>query len=284
MATTFSPTSVFSSQPTGNTGVNQNKNWWDMPSYNSGKSEVAGFQLPDFGAMTQNQRNAGQGMLANQGAQTGEFLNNYAGAINGQEGMRPMYARLGEELGLPQLKANADQLNATLEAIPQTYNNATRGFDVNANQLSRIVGTKSAAIAPLAQRATTQAQTAQDYVNTQMGLAQQQQAKELLPYQSEEAFLKDRIARETSMFSQANEQEYNGLVAKMNAGVTLNEGEKQRINQLTIAREGYQNAIKLQEMKDAADSKNRTAPAPVNVNGSTMYYDSSSNQWVGAVA
>lgn len=265
MATTFSPTSVFKPGTSGTTGTNQAKNWWDMPSYEQGPSKVEGFQLPDFGKMISNQRTAGQGMLANQGSQTGEFLSNYAGAIKGQEGMRPMWARLGEELGLPQLRANADSLNATLEALPQTYGDATRGFDVNANQLARIVGAKQAAIAPQAQRATQLAQTAQDYLGTQMGLAQAEQAKELLPYQSEEAFLKDRIARETSLFSQDNEREYNALVKKMEAGITLNEGEKNRKAELERAKMDYDRAIAVANI--SANAQRYTADKQFDFSG-----------------
>lgn len=253
MANIFNPTSIYDTKGTsGTTGTNQSKNWWDMPSYNSGSSNVAGFQLPDFGSLIGNQRNAGQGMLGSQDRQTGQFLSNYSNAIGNQEGMRPMYARLGEELQLPQLKANAEQIGATLQALPQTYGDATRGFDVTANQLSRIVGSKQASLAPAYEAATRQAQTAQDYVNTQMGLAQAQQQKELMPYESEQAFLKDRIARETSMFSQDNEREYNALVAKMNAGITLNEGEKTRKNELEKAKLGYENALAIANVQASA--------------------------------
>jgi hypothetical protein len=190
-------------------------------------------------------------MLSGQDQQTGQWLNNYSNAIKGQESTTGMYSRLADELGLPGLMNQSSSLNATLEAIPQTYGDATRGFDVNANQLDRIVGTKSAEIAPLAQKATTQAQNAQSQVATQMGLAQQQQAKELQPYEYERQFMADRMARETSLFSQANEQEYNALIAKMNAGITLSEGEKNRANALEVQKRAFDNA------KETAATSNR---------------------------
>jgi len=40
--------------------------------------------------------------------------------------------------------------------IPQTQTQATRGYDVNSNQLSRIIGAKQAELAPVAQQAVTQ--------------------------------------------------------------------------------------------------------------------------------
>jgi len=249
MATIFNPTSVYSNRPTTST-----KNWWDMPtsSGKSGADEVYGFKLPDFSGTIAAQKAAGGQMLGNQDTQVGNWLGNYSNAIANQEKMRAMYSRLSDELGLPGLMNQANTLNATLEAVPQTYTAATRGFDVNANQLSRIVGTKQAELAPLAQKATTQAQNAQTQLGTQMQLAQAEQAKELTPYEYEREFLTDRIARETSMFSQANEQELNALIAKMTAGVNLNEGEKTRLNELKKAELAYKQAIEVAKINAEA--------------------------------
>jgi len=270
MATIFNPTSTYSNKPTATTST---KNWWDMPTSagKSGADSIYGFQLPDFSGIVSNQRAAGGQMLQGQDQQVGNWLSNYSGAINNQEKMRAMYSRLGDELGLPGLMSQANTLNATLEAVPQTYTAATRGFDTNANQLARIVGTKQAQLAPLAQKATTQAQFAQDQLGVQMGLEQQQQAKELSPYTYEKEFLMDRIARETSMFTTANENELNALVAKMQSGVELNEGEKKRINDLTIAREGYQNALAVQKLS------NEGSLAVANANNAAKSSSSSFN-------
>jgi hypothetical protein len=87
----------------------------------------------------------------------------------------------------------------------------------------------------------------------------------------------ERQARETSMFSTQNEQELNALTAKMNAGIQLSEGEKNRANQLTIAREGFQNALKLAEQSGTGIS----ARAPIALaDGSNWFFDTTSGQWV----
>lgn len=265
MATIFNPTSTYSNTPTS--GTTSGTPYWQMPKYDTGPSNVYGFQLPDFSSMIQNQRNAGQGMLSGQDARVGNWLSNYSGAIGNQEKMRAMYSRLGDELGLPGLMRQADTLNATLEAVPQTYTAATRGFDTNANQLARIIGTKQAALAPLAQRATTQAQNAQQQLGVQMGLEQQQQQKELSPYMYEREFLADRIARETSMFTADNEREYNALVAKMGAGVQLNEGEKNRLNELKLQEMRYKLAMDQQRLA------NEGSLAVANARGSASNND-----------
>ena len=267
MATIFNPTSIYSNKPT----PTSTSNWWDMPTSagKSGADSVYGFELPDFSGTIANQKAAGGQMLQGQDQQVGNWLGNYSGAIANQEKMRAMYSRLGDELGLPGLMNQANTLNATLEAVPQTYTAATRGFDTNANQLARIVGTKQAQLAPLAQKATTQAQNAQEQMGIQMQLEQAQQAKELTPYTYEKEFLMDRIARETSMFSEANQNELAALTAKMQSGVTLNEGEKDRINELKKQQMMYDQAIAVAKIQAEAskytDDTNAKSQATANL-------------------
>lgn len=277
MATTFDPRI----QPFTNNTNNGNSYWKNTTASTSSSDVYGGFQLPNLTGTVQNQRQAGQGLLQNQDMATSNFLGNYANAIGGQEKARAMFGRLSDELGLTGLQRNAQNLNAQLEAIPETYANATRGFDVNANQLARIQNTKAAQLAPLAQRATTQAQNAQQYVQNQMNLAQQEQQKELLPYQMQQQFLTDRIARETSMFTQDNQNELSALTSKMNAGIQLTEAEKNRAQQLELQKQKFDQDKQLIALQP---KETKQAPAPVNVNGKTMYYDTSTNQWVREVA
>lgn len=220
-----------------------------------GSSTYAGFTTPDFGSLLGSQKSGMGSLLGGQDASTSQWLKNYSGAIGGQETMPAMYERLSTELGLPALRNNAFNLQSTLESIPQTYKGATRGFDVNQNQLSRIVGTKTAQLAPLAQRATAQQQQAEGLMGTQMGLAQQQQAKELTPYTYEKEFLTDRAARETSLFSQQSENELQALTAKMQAGIQLTEAEKNRAQELEIQRRNYENQKSLASQQFGYDKE-----------------------------
>lgn len=197
----------------------------------------------------QAQRANNQQFLAGQNAQSNDFLNRYTGAINGQETSSALASRIGNEVGLPQLKSNALNIRNTLTNLPGTYSKATTGYDVNQNQLDRVIGTKTAALAPALDTAERSLSDAQNTVNTQMGYAQADQAKALLPYQTEQQLLTDRMARETSLYSQENQSELDALINKMNAGITLSEGEKNRAQQLAVAEMGYKQA------KEAADAQ-----------------------------
>lgn len=188
---------------------------------------------------------------AGQQADTNAFLGKYTGAINAQPTMSVLADRFGQEAGLPTLRANAQSLQNTMFQLPETYKAATRGYDVNNNQLSRIVGQKQFELGPSAELAQQNLGNAENVVNTRLGYATAEQQKQLLPYQSEQTLLTDRLARESSMFSQANQQELDGIIAKINAGVTLSEGEANRANQLAIAEKGYANALAVAKQNQA---------------------------------
>ncbi len=74
------------------------------------------------------------------------------------------------------------------------------------------------------------------------------------------------------MFTTENEQELNGLIAKINAGVTLSEGEATRANALAVAEKGYQNAL------DVAKQNQKYIPIP-----GYGVYDTTGNNGSGAL-
>jgi hypothetical protein len=139
----------------------------------SGSSGSGG--VADYGAaqslLGQQKINNAQ-FLSGQNAQSSDYLNRYTNAINNQETMSAMAKRLGTELNLPTLQENAYNINKTVRELPQTYNAATRGFDVNANQLSRIVGQKTAELSPALTTANEALGNAQSSLNTQLGYGQ----------------------------------------------------------------------------------------------------------------
>jgi len=194
-------------------------------------------------------------LITKQAGEGSDYLTRFRQAIMGQEALPHMFTRIGDELNMPNLRTAAVGLQNQLTNLPETYSKATRGFDVNANQLGRIIGTKAAALQPAVETATNALESAQGVQGQMIAANQAEQAKQLKPYETEQSFLTDRWAREQTGFTSANQQELDGLIAKMNAGVTLSEGEKQRANQLSIAEKGYANALKIAEMNNASSEK-----------------------------
>lgn len=216
------------------------------------------------------QRAAGTNLLAGQDVKTSDFLNKYTDLINNQGTTEALAGRIGAELNLPNLQKSAFDLNQQVLDIPGTYKTGTRGFDVNANQLGRIIATKQAELAPLAQRATSQAQFAQEQLGTRLGYAQNDWNRQLLPLTSEQAFLTDRLARETSMFTEANQNELNAILDKIKNGIEIDQREKDRAQELAIAEKRYENELKLQQEKN-------NAPTPVSVGQGI--WNPGSNSW-----
>jgi len=201
--------------------------------------------------LTNTQGVAGSQLIKNQGESEADFLKRYNATISGQEGSQAMATRIGNELGIPSLQANATLYRNTLTNLPSTYSKATTGYDVNANQLSRIIGQKSSELSPLVATTENSLAGAQNTLGQRMGYELTDQSKALLPFQTEQDLMKDRFARETSMFSVQSQNELNSLIAKINAGITLSEGEKNRANALAVAENNYQNSLKLQNSKPA---------------------------------
>ena len=215
------------------------------------------------------QKAAGTNLLAGQKAETGSLLGRYSGAIGGQETMSALANRIGAEQGLPALRTNAANLNRTVLNIPSTITNSARGNEVSQNQADRMIGYQQNKLSPLAQEATRQQQAAEGLVSEQMGYAQADQAKQLLPYAMEQSLLTDRLARETSMFSTQNQNELDALMNKISSGVQLTEGEANRANQLAIAEKGYQNALKVAELNNSNQPKYSSTTAGTVYNTQT---------------
>jgi hypothetical protein len=206
-------------------------------------------------AAAQAQRGQLKSLFGDQRTETGDFLTGLRGFVSNSPTQAMMAERIGNEIGLPNARANALSLNQTLFNIPATYSKATRGFDVNNNQLQRIIGQKQSEIAPSAALATQNQAALEGQLGQRLGYEQQDFANRLIPYQSEQSLLTDRLARETTGYTNQMQSELDALIARMNAGVTLSEGEKQRANALAIAEKNYQTQLKIAEMNIASNEK-----------------------------
>lgn len=206
-------------------------------------------------------------LYANQDAQTNAYLKSYSDLINSQGTSQALADKIGSELNLPTLRSNANMLNTTMSNLPSTYSAATRGYDVNSNQLSRIITQKSSELAPAQTTANNALSTAENNLSTRLGYAQSDWARQLEPLKEQGTLLSEKLARESTGYTTQMSNELNALISKMNAGVTLSEGEKNRANELAIAEKGYQNALDIAKLK----TTDTTSPYVSLGEGSTLY-------------
>lgn len=206
--------------------------------------------------LTASQKAGTSGFLAGQNTETADYLKKYTDFINSQEGASAMASRIGGELGIPTLQANATMLQNTLTNLPSTYSKATTGYDVSQNQLSRIIGQKASELQPMVTTAENSLQNAQNTLNTRMGYEMTDEEKALRPYTMEKDLLSERQAREATLYTADNENELNALIQKLNMGITLSEGEKNRANQLALQEKQYQQALDVAKQNNANTTPN----------------------------
>ena len=223
--------------------------------------------------LMQSQSTGSTNLLAGQEREGEDWLRRYSEFLKSQEGASAMARRIGDELGIPTLRQGATMLRNTYTNLPTTYSKATTGYDVNQNQLSRIIGQKASELYPMVQTAETSLADAQEQLGLRMGYEMADQEKALAPWQAEQSMMIDRWAREATMFSLQNQRELDALISKLQMGVTLSEGEKNRANQLAIAEKNYLAA------KEAAEAE-RDARPPVSTETGDWMWDSSTGQWV----
>jgi len=169
-----------------------------------------------------------------------DFLNRFRTEYPG------VLTSLEEQLGLPQLRQSAYDLSSTLTNIPTVQEGATRGFDVTANQLARIISSEQGKIAPLAQEAVRLAQFGEEEFGRQAEIA-------LKPYETEIDLMKDRFARESTGFNQDAENRLNLLLTQIQEEGATNRAtlsEATKLAQLEQANEQYKQGITTVDLGD----------------------------------
>lgn len=207
--------------------------------------------IPDLSGQANKTTAARQTLNKAQEGQQSDYLSRFRGAIAGQETVPAMYNRIAEETGFNQAAKTNAAMQTQLANLPYTYGKATRGFDVNANQLERLTAQKASELAPTVTAAANQYAASKDMMTALMGATQAQQAKELSSYPVEQQMMSERMAREYSGFDNDAQREYQALVDKMNAGIKLSIAEEDRKAQLEVAKMQYDSAIKVAELNNA---------------------------------
>jgi hypothetical protein len=194
---------------------------------------------------------------AGQRKESQDYLGSYANAIRGQEALPAMYSRLSEQYGIPQQKElvqglgqQMTGLNQRLYELPGVVSGTTRNSLVTQGQRANLIESKSApmradlaALGSIYGPAASALASSQGEVSNMMGLTQQQQAKDLMPFERGFSIMEQQQAREFSGYTFENQQELNRLIANANNGLQWTNAEADRANQLAMAEMGYKNEL-----------------------------------------
>jgi hypothetical protein len=197
----------------------------------------------DPNATANNQRTNWSNLFNTQQGTQDNFLNSYNSKIASQPSLSDSYAKFGAANNLTGLGQQATTLNNAVLKAPQQNIDLARGFNYDQNQIDQKTNQDLTKLQPLASAATNAFQTAQDLTNQQVGYQQTQNQYELQPLQAQQEMITDAFARQMTGYTQANEAELQGLIAKMNQGVALSTAEISRANALASAQASYNAAI-----------------------------------------
>ena len=231
----------------------------------------------DIASILKAQSDATAAANAAQEKKISDWQTTYSNAVAGQETLPAMATRIGNTLGLPDLTKNAQNLTASVAAIPENQKNATRGFDVNSTQLANIIAAKSATLAPVAQEAVTQEQNAETNLATQLGYGVADQTKQLQPIITQGTMLSDQIAREMTGFTTDNENALNAILTDIKNEQTVSQADLDRANDLAKAQLQYTNAkTTLSSGQTVVDNTGKviyTAPTSTSGTSTSSYYE-----------
>lgn len=208
----------------------------------TGQNAINTFNPQDIAGRTRSTFDTGvSGQLGTGGPQTAsDYMSRYSGQIAKQPTYTDLYQTANDIYGVQPLTQQAAYLRGLVGTeVPRAYE-TTRGFDVSDPQVQNKIATDLRFLNPQSQMATEQAQAAQGLAGQYVGYGQQQQAKELMPIQNYGQMLSDAFTRQATGWTIAAQQEFDGLKAKMDAGMQLSANEYARANQLAQLQEAYQ--------------------------------------------
>lgn len=224
----------------------------------------------------------GSGFYDGQRQQESDYLNRYGQAVQGQESYTAMNDRIGKELGLGDLRKNAFNLQQMVQNVPTVQTQANRGYDVNENQLQRIIAARTSEIAPAAQAATSQAQFAEGQLGERLKLGQADNERLLQPYQMEGKVLGERLAREATGYTQERQNELSVLLQKMQDQQQLTLAEMQRVQKLADDEKSFERQkelIRLGQQNDMEKLAAQNRNNPITVGAGASVYDPSTGQF-----
>jgi hypothetical protein len=209
---------------------------------NTGKNAISSFDpTTTAGSQQNNLGSSGLGGLL--GGETSDYVNQYKNAVANNPTVTSLYNTANNMFNVPGLAQTATGLqNRVTNITPNAYQGA-KGYDIGSTEINNGIANASAYLTPQSNAATANYNTAAGLASQYVTAGQAQNAQNLLPIQSQGTLLQQQEAAQSTGWNNAAQSEFQGLINKMNAGVTLSGTEMARANQLAQSEEAYQQAI-----------------------------------------
>lgn len=204
---------------------------------NTGNNALNSFNPTD---VANTQKSGFNDLYGQQTGTIGDLTKTYASQIADNPSATELYNRGNSIYNVNNLQKQANYLNNQVtNAYPSAVNQA-RGFDYSQGQVDNAVNQNLRFLEPQATAATNNASQAANLAAQYVTQGMAQNNLNLLPIQSQISATNDAMARLSSGYTTAAQNEMEGLQAKLNAGITLSANEIARANQLAQLAEAYQ--------------------------------------------
>jgi len=206
-----------------------------------------------------------------------DILGRLRGTIEGFEDTNLTRDRFSKQIGLPELKEQSLRLGELQGDLTSQFRGAPKAIEGQSRQSLVTEGQRQGLVqeaqkpllealqglAPAQASLNSRIASGEQLLGQRLGIEKADQQRELLPFNFEFSAEEATQARELSGYTSAQSLELNRLVANLNAGVELNEGEKNRLNQLAVAEKQMESA--LAQISAQGDQARQTKKAPTDL-------------------
>jgi hypothetical protein len=200
--------------------------------------DIKGFN-PDYSSIFGTQNANQQSFTGNQLGNVSAFQGAHQAAVNALPTYQELNQQNNARYNVQPLAEHATNLNNQILRLPSENYGMTQGSDTSQGQLDQMTGVQQFRLAPLAQSATAEAQTAQNLSNQATGYGIQNEAFQTSPYTTAAPMVQNVLASAATNFGQAQADQLKVLQDKVDQGVTLTKTEMDNLTTLKAAQTLY---------------------------------------------
>jgi hypothetical protein len=191
--------------------------------------------------------------------------------VSGAEPLPDLYARLGQEMGIPGLQAQLEPVRqqtlraeSELATLPEDLLAVTRGQGEARRKLleaskSDVLRRQLTELARAQELYAGQLAGAQNALGTQMSLYGEQYNRGLLPFETDLSTTEQRLAREASGYTQAFQNELTAILGDIQAAEDLAKEQRDRAFDLAKMEKEYQYNASLARINNAGSGTSAAA-------------------------
>jgi len=175
--------------------------------------------------------------------QNAQAVNPLQSVINSNPTAEQLYQQGNNMYNVPSLATTATNLQNRVNNVQPNAYNAARGFDIDSTDINNGVANATAYLQPQSNQATANYNTASGLASNFVNAGLSQNATNLIPATENATLTAQNQAAEQTGWNQAQASTLQGLIDKMNAGVTLSSSDLSLAGTLANEEEAYNSQL-----------------------------------------